>query len=106
MNRDRAQYEEAALLVKDGRVHAVEGLPDVAVVEGRTGLYLLTKDTCTCEDYRVHLYLRLYRCKHLYAAEIARVLGVQPQPMSNEEHSALRRDLDSMFTNKPVQKEA
>lgn len=65
------RLEKAKALVREGRVHPVQGLPDIFVVESQEGkgLYLvdLGQETCTCPAWTQG---KTRPCKHLVAAAL------------------------------------
>ncbi|GAO74269.1 SWIM zinc finger family protein [Meiothermus ruber] len=58
------RLERAEAILLEGRVHRVEGLPQVYVVRGSDNYLVdLERETCTCPDHA-----RGHTCKHLLAA--------------------------------------
>lgn len=75
------RLERAKELLREGKVHRVEGLPRVYVVEGQNRYLVdLEKETCTCPDWKGgHL------CKHLLAAGMVEILREREKEMKEKE---------------------
>lgn len=102
-NEDRVRYEAGADLASQGKVHRVEGLPGVYVVESATtkAKYLVEGIECTCYDFsnadERGWIERGYRCKHLYAVEGKEDMKPIALLPTEAERAALKASLNDLF---------